>query len=169
MRRTRSEPPQTPRRRTSRRRGVVHTAFGALAALIVATVTALGTSPARALTVGGTPSPVTGNATHFDGLGAPYGGCGMPQGSLDSQDFIALNVFNTPGNYNQFTRPVPPAQASILGMFDNGLNCGRWVKVTMGSYCTGTNDGAQNQAFCRNGSWTGDAYNGATLDRRAHV
>jgi hypothetical protein len=107
---------------------------------------------------------VTGNATHFDGLGAPYGGCGMPQANLDSQDFIALNVFNTPGNYNQFTRPVPPSQAGILGMFDNGLNCGRWVKVSIGNYCTGTNDGAPNQPFCRNGSWVADKYNGATLN-----
>ena len=24
-------------------------------------------------------APVTGNATHFSGLGQPYGGCGMPQ------------------------------------------------------------------------------------------
>ena len=27
-------------------------------------------------------------------------------------------------------------------MFDNGLNCGRWVQVTIGNYCTGVNDGA---------------------------
>ena len=38
-------------------------------------------------------------------------------------------------------------------MFDNGLNCGRYVQVTVGDYCTGTNDGAQNEPFCRNGSW----------------
>ena len=120
--------------------------------------------PASAIDVSGTPSPVTGNATHFDGLGAPYGGCGMPQANLDSQDFIALNVFNTPGNYSQFPRPVPPAQAGILGMFDNGLNCGRWVKVSIGDFCTGTNDGAQNEPFCRNGSWIADKYNGATLN-----
>lgn len=49
-------------------------------------------------------------------------------------------------------------------MFDNGLNCGRWVRVTIGNYCTGTNDGAPNEPFCRNGSWVSDADNGATLD-----
>ena len=49
-------------------------------------------------------------------------------------------------------------------MFDNGLNCDRWVQVTIGNYCTGVNDGAPNMAFCRNGSWVTDQYNGATLD-----
>ncbi len=49
-------------------------------------------------------------------------------------------------------------------MFDNGLNCGRWVQVTIGNYCTGINDGAPNEPFCRNGSWVADQYNGATLD-----
>jgi hypothetical protein len=49
-------------------------------------------------------------------------------------------------------------------MFSNGLNCGRWVQVTIGDYCTGVNDGAQNQPFCRNGGWVSDKYNGATLD-----
>ncbi|HEX4788849.1 MAG TPA: cellulose binding domain-containing protein, partial [Actinospica sp.] len=53
--------------------------------------------------------------------------------------------------------------ASIMGMFDNGLNCGRFIQVTIGDYCTGTNDGAQNQAFCRNGSWVADQFNGAAL------
>ncbi|WP_194896779.1 cellulose binding domain-containing protein [Catenulispora pinisilvae] len=149
---------------SNRRRTTVRTAVAATAAPLVALTAALLGSPAQALGVGGTSSPVTGNATHFDGLGAPYGGCGMPQANLDSQDFIALNVFNTPGNYGPFPRPVPPAQAGILGMFDNGLNCGRWVKVTIGDFCTGTNDGAQNEPFCRNGSWIADKYNGATLN-----
>ncbi|HVV22683.1 MAG TPA: cellulose binding domain-containing protein [Pseudonocardiaceae bacterium] len=119
--------------------------------------------PANALDVTGTPTPVTGNATYFDGLGSPYGGCGLPQADLDSQDFVALNVFNTPGDYTMYQRPLPASMASKLGMFDNGLNCGRFVQVTIGDYCTGTNDGAQNQPFCRNGSWVSDGYDGATL------
>ena len=119
--------------------------------------------PANALDLTSTPTPVTGNSTFFDGLGQPYGGCGLPQANLDSQDFVALNVFNTPGNYAGFPRPVAPADAARLGMFDNGLNCGRYVQVSMGDFCTGTNDGAQNQPFCRNGAFTADAYNGATL------
>ena len=120
--------------------------------------------PASAIDVGGTPSPVTGNATYFSGLGAPYGGCGLPQANLDTQNFLALNVQNSPGVYSNLPRPIPAADAAEIGMFDNGLNCGRWVQVTIGNYCTGTNDGAPNQAFCRNGSWVTDGYNGATLD-----
>ena len=50
-------------------------------------------------------------------------------------------------------------------MFDNGLNCGRWVKVTIGPNCNGTNDGAQNEPFCRGGAgYVADQYDGATLD-----
>jgi Cellulose binding domain len=119
--------------------------------------------PANALDVTGTLAPVTGNATFFSGLGSPYGGCGLPQANLDSQDFVALNVFNTPGDYGGHQRPVPASSAGILGMFDNGLNCGRFVQVTIGDFCTGTNDGAPSQPFCRNGSFVGDQFNGATL------
>src|SRR5216117_868648 len=50
-------------------------------------------------------APVTGNATWFDSLGQPYGGCGLPQSQLDSQDFVALNVYDTPGDYNFYPRP----------------------------------------------------------------
>jgi hypothetical protein len=106
---------------------------------------------------------LTGNATHFDALGAPYGGCGVPQDVLDSQDFVALNVYNTPGDYSFYPRPIPPSQASKIGLWDNGRNCGRFVQVTIGELCTGTNDGAPGQPFCRNGSWINDKYSGATL------
>jgi len=108
------------------------------------------------------PAPVTANATWFDALGQPYGGCGLPQANLDSQDFVALNVFNTPGDYSYSTRPVP--DAAKVGMWDNGRNCGRWVQVSIADYCTGVNDGAPNQSFCRNGSWVADAYNGGVLN-----
>ncbi len=142
-----------------------------------------GTTPAPGVTPtpGATPSPSTfvpvvastpltltgthtGNATWFSALGAPYGGCGVPQANLDSQNFVALNVQNTPGDYSTFlTRPIASPHVSAIGLFSNGLNCGRWVQVTIGNYCTGTNDGAINQPFCRNGSWVADKYNGATL------
>jgi hypothetical protein len=112
---------------------------------------------------GDPPAPVTGNATHFDGLGSPYGGCGMPQAELETQDFVALNVFNTPRDYAFYPRPLPPAQADKIGLWNNGHNCGRWVQVSIGDFCTGTNDGTPNQPFCRNGSFVGDGYNGATL------
>ncbi len=120
---------------------------------------------ANALDVSGTPSPVTGNATWFSGLGGPYGGCGLPQSNVDSQNYLALNVQNSPGVYSMLPRPIPAADASEIGMFDNGLNCGRWVKVTIGPNCNGTNDGAQNKPFCRGGAgYVPDQYDGATLD-----
>jgi hypothetical protein len=113
------------------------------------------------LTVPEPTTPVTGNSTYFDGLGSPYGGCGLPQPVLESQDFVALNVYDTPGDYAFYPRPV--TDESIVGIWNNGLNCGRWVQVTIGDFCTGVNDGAPGQAFCRGGSWVGDAYNGAEL------
>ena len=137
---------------------VTLTVLGAALTLLMAQL------PASATGVSGTPSPVTGNATWFTGLGSPYGGCGLPQSALDSQNFLALNVQNSPGVYTNLPRPIPTVDASEIGMFDNGLNCGRWVQVTIGNYCTGTNDGAPNQPFCRNGSWVADQFNGATLN-----
>src|SRR4051812_41199060 len=77
-------------------------------------------------------APVTGNATYFAGLGSPYGGCGLPQSALDSQNFVALNVFATPGDYGWHQRPIPASMSNIIGSFDNGLNCGRYVQVTIG-------------------------------------
>jgi len=119
----------------------------ALVALAASLAILLAQSPAGAINVSGTPSPVTGNATWFTGLGSPYGGCGLPQANLDSQNFLALNVQNSPGNYSDVPRPISAANAALLGMFDNGLNCGRWIQVTIGSNCNGTNDGAPNQPF----------------------
>jgi hypothetical protein len=120
--------------------------------------------PANALDVSGTPSPVTGWATWFSGLGSPYGGCGLPQADLDSQNFLALNVQNSPGVYTNLPRPIPAADASEIGMFDNGLNCDRWVQVTIGDNCIGTNTGAAGQPFCTPGTLEADQFNGATLD-----
>jgi Cellulose binding domain len=138
------------------RSGIV--VFAALTALL------LWQLPAGALDQSGTPAPVTGWATWFTGLGSPYGGCGLPQADLDSQDFLALNVQNSPGVYTNLPRPIPAADASEIGMFDNGLNCGRWVQVTIGDNCDGTNSGAAGQPFCTPGSLVSDQFNGATLD-----
>jgi hypothetical protein len=105
--------------------------------------------------------------TWFDGLGSPYGGCGVPQDLLETQDFVALNVYNTPGEYSKSPlRPLTGADLAIMGAFENGLNCGRWMEVTVGPICTGTNDGAPNQTFCRGAGaqWVEDEYSGATLD-----
>jgi hypothetical protein len=146
---------------------------GAVAALVLAfqptagfaaTPAAVSAASAASTLPADVTTPVTGNATHFDGLGSPYGGCGLPQSQLDAQDFVALNVFNTPGDYSMsYPRPLPASLADKMGLWDNGQNCGRFVQVSIGDYCTGTNDGAAGQPFCRNGSWVSDDYNGATL------
>lgn len=130
---------------------------------LAAVVAALAALVLLAFQLPASAAPVTGNATYFDALGAPYGGCGLPQAQLDSPDFVALNVYNTPGDYGFYPRPLTGADAAKIGLWDNGRNCGRFVQVSIGDYCTGVNDGAVNQAFCRNGAWTADAYNGATL------
>jgi hypothetical protein len=135
-----------------------------LLGLIVLAVAALALWPIRAVQAVDVTSPVTGNATWFTNLGAPYGGCGMPQDALDSQNFVALNVYNTPGDYSFYPRPLTGANLAKAGIWNNGLNCGRWVRVSISDYCTGVNDGATGQPFCRNGSWVADKYNGATLD-----
>ncbi|HEX6347424.1 cellulose binding domain-containing protein [Umezawaea sp.] len=109
-----------------------------------------------------TPSQ-TGNATHFAGFDSAYGGCGLPQDVLDSPDFVALNVFDTPGDYGPHPRPLPASESHRIGRWENGRNCGRYVQVTIGDFCTGVNDGAQGKPFCREGSWIADDLNGATL------
>ncbi len=134
--------------------------LGAATALLLALIPTL---VANALSTSATPTPVTGNATWFDALGSPYGGCGLPQANLDSQNFVALNVYNTPGDYSFYPRPLTGDNLSKMGMWDNGHNCGRFVQVTISDYCTGTNDGAPSQAFCRGGAYVADAYNGGTL------
>ncbi len=140
-------------------------ALRALIAAAVAGVLVAGMQlAASALSSFDTPTPVTGTSTYFDGLGSPYGGCGLPQANLDTQNFIALNVYDTPNDYAFYPRPLTGANLSKRGMWNNGLNCGRWVRVNVGDFCTGVNDGAPGQAFCRNGSWVSDAYKGATLD-----
>lgn len=108
----------------------------------------------------------TGVATYFDGLGAPYGGCGVPQDKLETQNFVALNVFDTPGSGTQYPRPVSDNNAGVIGAFENGNNCGRWLKVTILENCNGTNDGALGQQFCRGtgSAWVTDKFVGAELN-----
>ncbi len=153
---------------TTRRRSLRTAVLGVLL-LLSSFLSGLSSPPAAATATRAAladAADTTGNATHFDGLGAPYGGCGVPQAQLESQHFVALNVWNTPGSYTgqPTARPIPSGDAARMGLFANGHNCGRWVRVTIGDYCTGVNDGAAGQAFCRNGNWTADQYNGATLD-----
>lgn len=115
------------------------------------------------LIISGLHAQYTGMGTYFEGLGVPYGGCGVPQNVLETQYFVALNVYNTPGDATEY--PIPVTDQNITGEFNNGKNCGRWIKVTIGADCNGTNDGALGQEFCRgaNAQWVEDWYTGAEL------
>jgi len=104
-------------------------------------------------------------ATYFDGIGSPTGGCGVPSALLDSDDYVALNVEYTPypQPYTVDSRPI--SNPEILGEFDNGRNCGRWLVATIGEFCEGGgNGGANGQDFCVNGQWVPDELSGAQLD-----
>ncbi len=106
-----------------------------------------------------------GHATHFEKLGEPYGGCGVPTEFVDSDAFVALNVFNKPNTGpSDFERPIKPADMALMGEFKNGKNCGRWVKVTILEDCVGgPNSGELGKGFCNepNTSWLDDNYSGA--------
>ncbi|MFN8076050.1 MAG: cellulose binding domain-containing protein [Kineosporiaceae bacterium] len=151
-----------PLRRGSRRL----TLLALAAAVSVAAGTTMLTSHADAAVKEPTlASPATGNATWFDALGQPFGGCGVPQADLETQNWLALNVYNTPGDYTMYERPMPEGDPKI-GVWNNGKNCGRWIRITMGDRCGngGVNDGAPGAGFCHGGSFVSDQYNGATLD-----
>jgi len=107
----------------------------------------------------------TGYGTYYANLGTPYGGCGVPQDLLETPYYVALNMFHSPGNYGNFTRPLKGTELQYMGEFSNGANCGRWVKVDIGRFCQGINDGAQNQAFCRgaNAKLVSDKHTDATM------
>ncbi|MEK7392745.1 MAG: hypothetical protein AAB214_09280 [Fibrobacterota bacterium] len=120
-----------------------------------------------------------GMATHFLGVGFPYGACGVSdeiaatEGAMDTLsgqgnpfDYVALNVYDTPGNYDSpgtlGKRPLTGSDTLKMGTYRNGLNCGRWIKLSLGDTCDGQNDGAMNQPFCRGGTgWHPNAYTGS--------
>lgn len=93
---------------------------------------------------------LVGHATHFEKLGTPFGGCGVPTEFVDSDAFVALNVFKGPNvGPNDFDRPIAAGNEEIKGEFNNGLNCGRWVKVTILEDCVGgPNSGKLGEGFC---------------------
>jgi hypothetical protein len=115
-----------------------------------------------------TPSPTVynGNATHFGGTGDNAGGCGVPGNIQDTQNYVALNVQNDPGNYTlNLARPIVAPYLGYIGLFNNGLNCGRYLHVALGNACEGTNDGTADEPFCRDAAdWVADQFNGAELD-----
>lgn len=109
----------------------------------------------------------TGVSTHFEALGTPYGGCGVPPELVETDHYVALNVYDSPGVGTMWSRPLKGADTLYKGEFNNGRNCGRWVKVAIMEDCIGgTNDGALGQTFCRgnNAKWVTDKYSYAYLN-----
>ncbi|MFJ7062928.1 hypothetical protein ACIQVA_35520 [Streptomyces microflavus] len=111
---------------------------------------------------GTTDDAFQGVGTHFDKTGDDGGGCGVPPAQIESENFVALNVFDTPGAFAP-SLPRVPVPDSINGVWNNGLNCGRWVEITLGDFCTVANGGAAGQGICRGGKWKQDQFKGATL------
>eukprot|EP00347_Sterkiella_histriomuscorum_P012510 403368303 len=110
-------------------------------------------------------STFTSYATHFDGIGQPYGGCGIPESLMGYPHYLALNVQNTPNDYGTFLhRPISNSEGSKIGQFNNGKNCGRFVRVHIGRFCTGVNSGNPGEPFCHNGSLVDDEFTGAYQD-----
>jgi len=82
-------------------------------------------------------------------LGSPYGGCGVPESEYSGIPYVALNVQKLiSGNYySNLARPI--TSVANIGEFNNGRNCGRWLKVTIGRYCkNGVNSGSPGTSFC---------------------
>lgn len=105
-------------------------------------------------------------STHFDGLGFPYGACGVPESMLDCPYFVALNVYDTPKDYTNYpSRPLKGNDLQKMGEYKNGVNCGRWVNVTIDSFCKdGINDGVPGHEICQGGTWLDDTFSGASLN-----
>jgi len=107
---------------------------------------------------------IRGFATYFDRMGTPSGACGVSDVTTESQDYVALNVQDTPKDYTTFlARPIK--DMTKVGLYANGLNCGRWIRVTLGRNCVGdTMDGRPYRGFCQKGQLRETPYTGATLD-----
>jgi hypothetical protein len=73
-------------------------------------------------------------------------------------------VQHKPNKYDQYL-PRPLQNSNAIGAWENGKNCGRWVRITMSDYCTNhLGHGEKGKHLCSQGQWVGDDYNGRTLD-----
>lgn len=88
-----------------------------------------------------------GFGTSFTSLGKPYGACGVPQSWLKLNGFelpfVALNT-----QFSSVSAPgqMEPVRDGMIGEFNNGKNCGRWIKMTVGKTCR--NGSNNNDAVC---------------------
>jgi hypothetical protein len=88
-----------------------------------------------------------GLSTFFDGMGSPYGGCGIgAQNAVDDTGkplpFVAVNTLNPSAPMTYFGPGKDEAwNEAYVGMFQVGANCGRWMKITLGENCVGGGNG----------------------------
>ena len=124
----------------------------------------IATNPPTAQTSSDSGTLNTGFATYFDKIGTPAGGCGVPEEQLDSPNYVALNVQITPKEYTSQTAR-PNLRPESTGLFANGLNCGRWVHVTLTKACAGfNNNGTKAENLCPDASLVPHPMAGASLD-----
>ena len=84
-----------------------------------------------------------GHATIFSTFGSGGGGCGPSEEVIMKETdgrkaWVALNVFNTPGYHenlpsfkpNAIPRPIPVDMKGLMGLYQNGQNCGRWIRAS---------------------------------------
>ena len=100
------------------------------------------------------PGPVLAFTTFFDGCAEEGCGCGIPPELLRDNSgapipYVALNVQNTPIHDGPLPRPLA-ADSEFKGLYDNGLNCGRWVRITFLEDCVGfgSNAHAEPPSLC---------------------
>jgi hypothetical protein len=67
------------------------------------------------------PGPYVGHGTRFGGMGSPYGGCGVPASKAMDDNGTAL----------------PFVALNTNSVFNSGVNCGRWVEITLKENCVG--------------------------------
>ncbi|MFJ1911356.1 cellulose-binding protein [Streptomyces sp. NPDC088147] len=137
--------------------------LGLLSLLVLGSAAAVGVvMPASAAVT----DTYAGVGTWFDKVGDAGGACGVPPAEIESKNFVALNVWDMPNDFagNPSPRPIPADKSTIKGMYDNGLNCGRWVQIKLSDFCSVANGGAAGEGICRGGTWKPDKYNGATLN-----
>lgn len=65
------------------------------------------------------PGPYVGHGTLFEAMGTPYGGCGVPLSKAVDDNGTAL----------------PFVALNTNSMFEKGVECGRWVEITLMENC----------------------------------
>lgn len=113
-----------------------------------------------------------GYGTHFQSFGYPAGGCGVPEELLFDEDgkklpYIALNVQATSTHASILPRPIK--DDGKMGLFANGKNCGRWVKITVGDDCQNGSHRAHFGEVCTKNDGSSGANNYAADELNGKV